>query len=1046
MDEKNLNTENRIKKLPATRFLRTIPSSGEEPGQNLKIKLTLKFKPGPQAGLKTKFLYLSVINLLSLRRLPALLRIRALTSREVASLRSVPEVPLPATSSRAKILTAKLGTLLFAFLFLSYCSSFSAGRPQPAQSHQNPPPKSISTQNRDQTSIQFMVDSWLRKLPTAGKEEADKIFAEMLSAGSSVVRELVHRLVPPGEGDDSLVRYAIDGLVTRAGLPGQERNKEHLADELVRLVASTLSDEVKKFLLEEAQYVVSQRHAVELSLHLHNPELSAYVIKALLRLKGQETEKILIEKLERVPNEAKIRIIEALGSLHCRKAVPRLKMLAASGDPLIKESALRALAEIADPSAEPLLSTILTLTSSQERYQALSLYLHFARRLAENGFREKAREIAERATEILTAQNEVALRSAALNLLVELDGEKAIPALIKAIWSEHPAYREQGLNLALKHGWPSLYKTIIESLPSLPAENKADVIEFLGMMKPGIQVPSDIIEPFLEAQEEAVRLAAIRTYFSLKKEESVNRFLPLLNNSETEVRLILSLWKTLKPEIYESLILEKFSQLPERNRMVLLEELNDFIWPEWKETVIASLDSGNPQLKKAALEVLPLVVSPDDLEWLTGRLLAEEDPALLSGWQKAVVAAAEKIQHPQQRQQKILGLLAGKTGREKAIFIKMLSQIGGSECLKTVVGALTDRSSEISGAALASLAGWPDFEAVPHLVNLIKNNPDRKVRYLAFQGLARLMKSTDVPGREKIKIMEEIKPIATYPDEKNFMLTAWASIREVRALKEISEFFNDEILRDRAVTMACRLARPAAGEDGLKGFETIMVLKKALPFLKDDLEIQETEDYLDRLLRDEGFEPLFNRKDLYGWKGLVGDPVQRARMSPGDIKIAQEKADEDMRQHWKVVDGILMFDGQGHNLCTVRDYCDFELFVDWRIEPGGDSGIYLRGSPQVQIWDPAQWPEGSGGLYNNQKNPNKPLKRADNPVGMWNTFYIKMFGERVTVYLNGELVVDNVVMENYWEREKPIYRCGQIELQAHNTPLYFKNIYIREIK
>ena len=56
-----------------------------------------------------------------------------------------------------------------------------------------------------------------------------------------------------------------------------------------------------------------------------------------------------------------------------------------------------------------------------------------------------------------------------------------------------------------------------------------------------------------------------------------------------------------------------------------------------------------------------------------------------------------------------------------------------------------------------------------------------------------------------------------------------------------------------------------------------------------------------------------------------------------------------------------------------------------------------------------------------------------------------MVGERVTVYLNGVLVVDNVVMENYWERDKPIYAFGQIELQAHGDPLYFRNIYIREI-
>jgi hypothetical protein len=57
-----------------------------------------------------------------------------------------------------------------------------------------------------------------------------------------------------------------------------------------------------------------------------------------------------------------------------------------------------------------------------------------------------------------------------------------------------------------------------------------------------------------------------------------------------------------------------------------------------------------------------------------------------------------------------------------------------------------------------------------------------------------------------------------------------------------------------------------------------------------------------------------------------------------------------------------------------------------------------------------------------------------------------MLGERVTVYLNGAIVVDDAVMENYWERDKPIYPAGQIELQAHSTPLFFKNIYIRELK
>ena len=200
-----------------------------------------------------------------------------------------------------------------------------------------------------------------------------------------------------------------------------------------------------------------------------------------------------------------------------------------------------------------------------------------------------------------------------------------------------------------------------------------------------------------------------------------------------------------------------------------------------------------------------------------------------------------------------------------------------------------------------------------------------------------------------------------------------------------------------------------------------------------------------------GFVALFNGKDLAGWKGLLkgpyDNPSKRATLSPDKLKELQKEADDDMRANWKVADGALVFSGKGRSLCTAKDYGDFEMLVDWKILKDGDSGIYLRGSPQVQIWDTDR-PNaqvGSGGLYNNQNGPRNPLKVADKPVGQWNTFRITMIGERVTVYLNDVLVVDNVVMDNYWERDKPIYPNGQIELQNHGNTLYFRNIYIREI-
>ena len=195
-----------------------------------------------------------------------------------------------------------------------------------------------------------------------------------------------------------------------------------------------------------------------------------------------------------------------------------------------------------------------------------------------------------------------------------------------------------------------------------------------------------------------------------------------------------------------------------------------------------------------------------------------------------------------------------------------------------------------------------------------------------------------------------------------------------------------------------------------------------------------------------GFETVFNGRDLSNWKGLLkgpnDNPSKRALLSPEDRTKAQALADEDMRAHWRVEDGALVFDGKGRSLCTAKDYGDLEMMVDWKILPKGDSGIYLRGAPQVQIWDN---PVGSGGFYNNKKNPSKPSKVADKPVGQWNHFFIRMIGEKVDIYLNGVLVLDQVTMENYWEPAKPIYPTGQIELQNHGNTLWFKNIYIREL-
>lgn len=204
-----------------------------------------------------------------------------------------------------------------------------------------------------------------------------------------------------------------------------------------------------------------------------------------------------------------------------------------------------------------------------------------------------------------------------------------------------------------------------------------------------------------------------------------------------------------------------------------------------------------------------------------------------------------------------------------------------------------------------------------------------------------------------------------------------------------------------------------------------------------------------------GFKPLFNGKDLSGWWGeKTTNPRTYLALKPDELSKLKAASLDDIRKHWRAENNELINDGDGLYLTTDKFYGNFELLLEYRTVPKADSGIYLRGCPQVQIWDYTEQAKfsigadkGSGALWNNSAGaPGKdPLVKADKPFGEWNSFRIIMVGSRVWIWLNDKQTVNGAIMENYYDRKLPVPPEGPIQLQTHGGEIRWRNLFIREI-
>ena len=904
-------------------------------------------------------------------------------------------------------------------------------------------PNALTAQ--ENRTITTKIADLLAQMPAANLNQRDILMEDLIATGSEGFEKLSDQMTPAGKGDNTAVVFAINGLTRYASQPGKEKQRSFAEKCFISAMQKTQNPEIKAFFMRQLQ-IVGQEEAVKaIAPYLLNKELCEPATFGLTFIRNESAKNELLKALSKAEGSSLITITKALGELRVKAANAEIIKNIASDNQNLRKVALAAAASIGvAESYQTLLDAAKKANFVYEPTNAMSAFVTYAQRLGENG---ELKLCAAACNVIMKLDQPAQLHSniSALTIYNRFFEKEAAPKLLSVFDNSNKAFRVGVLNLAEKSQLTSTKLWIAKAKKEKP-ELKAEIITMLG--KKGDLAASDFIKKQMSNPSPEINQAAISAYAKLKGKEAIGD-LSALFKYEIQPVYTAKVLQSLLDEKSVSQIAPLLDKAPVSSQKEIIGLIGAKSGKQFFNQIYSYTGNSNPEIKSAAYSALKNISSPGDVDQLMKLLFTSDDKIKIVSIQDALFNALSGIKSEDEQVALLLAQLPNAPAKGR--ILEILPRIGGPKALKAVISFTNSPDKDEQSAALNALINWKDYTASSSLYEICKNSEGDQ-RSKALNGFVRQIKNSALPDDQKLLQYRKMIPLATDIKDKTLIIKSLGQVKTFLSLVTSASFLTDPALKSFAAQSVMAIALPSEGQKGMAGIVVREALTKAMDNLsgsESDYDKARIRKYLAEMSYEDGLIAMFNGKDLTGWQGLVGNPITRAKMDSKELAKKQEEANLKVANNWSVKDGCIVFNGAGDNLCSVKQYGDFEMVVDWRITKKGDSGIYLRGSPQVQIWDTSRVDVGaqvgSGGLYNNKLNPSKPLKVADNPVGEWNTFRIKMVGDKVTVYLNGELVVDNVTLENYWDRKIPIFPKESIELQAHGTDLAFRDIYVQEL-
>ena len=875
-------------------------------------------------------------------------------------------------------------------------------------------PFAAGAQDARQRTAETIVADALAQLPAQTPKAFDSLMQELAATGADGIRMMAGMLVPASEGKNAVVEYALGGVVSYVSAQGREALAREVRTGLADAVAASTDKPNQAFLLSLLQLCATAQEAPVFVKYAGDDYLADYAVRGLISTPGTEATLLALIGESPAPNAL---LAYAAAEKGLAAAEPALLKWAAdpTADTPARQAVYNALAKCGTHAS------IATRAAAAKadgyaftKNDATGAYVNLLARLAAAG-EQKALSAAKALQKPALPQN---VRAAGLEIVLAADAKKRTQTVLAALKDADRAYRCAALDYANAFADEALYAALVKKLPSLSDAAQTDVVSWLGARHAASQ--SAAVVAAMSSPDDELALAAVRAAGKIGGQQALDALIAQLGGAHAkEASAALAAFNG-KPNAAFVAALDG-DPATQANALKLVAKRRI---TTAADKVFALLGSGDKAVRTAAYDALAGVTTAGDFDRLCDLLdkaQGDDVKALQAGLRNALAPAAPDMQYK---------LVAGRMAAapQKARYYPLLAQAATDEA----IGALL--KADDPKAAFAALLTVKNPVMIDVLYELAGKNPDWTDAAISrYTDFATASDNTPMRKYQLYRKGLEANPSAK---TQNKLLKALSKTPVFPALVLAVKYMDAPAT---AETAALVVKTVAAKNPGMGGQTVAAALKKALEvyveLAKADADAGYAVDEIKGLmakLPEAGFEPLSLEPE--NRKAVVGNPETRKAMKPKALAKAQLEADAAMAQKWSLTDGILTAQANAPAIQFPKQYENFEMILDWKTP--GEAGIAVRAIPQIRLGGVS----GTGMLADD-----KGVADADNRPGNWNTLYVKVVDDRITVFENDVKIVENAVMTNPDMPGEPVGICGCIELIAGAAPVEFRNVYVNEL-